>query len=51
MGQIPAMKAKMCLSELHRAVEHGETVATTRHVKAVAHLFPGPAQDRSNSSS
>ena len=27
----------MCLAELHRAVEHGETVTITRHVKAVAH--------------
>ena len=38
----------MCLAELHRADEHGETVTITRHVKAVAHLVPAPAQDRSN---
>ena len=48
MRQIQAMEAKMCLAELHRADEHGETVTITRHVKAVAHLVPAPAQDRSN---
>ena len=51
MRQIQATEAKMCLAELHREVEHGETVAITRHVKAVAHLVPAPAQDRSNRSS
>ena len=51
MRQIQATEAKMCLAELHREVEHGETVAITRHVKAVAHLVPAPAQDRYNRSS
>ena len=51
MRQTQSTEAKTCLAELHRAVEHGETAAITRHVKEVAHLVPAPAQDRSNRSS
>ena len=46
MREIRATDAKARLSELLRAVEHGETVAITRHGKAVAHLVPADAQDR-----
>ena len=48
MREIQATEAKTRLAELLRAVEHGETVAITRHGKTVAHLVPAPAQDRSN---
>ena len=46
MREIQATDAKARLAELLRAVEHGETVAITRHGKAVAHLVPADAQDR-----
>jgi prevent-host-death family protein len=48
MREIQATEAKTRLAELLRAVEHGETVAITRHGKAVAHLVPADAQDRAN---
>ena len=48
MREIQATEAKTRLAELLRVVEHGETVAITRHGKAVAHLVPAPAQDRAN---
>ena len=46
MREVQATEAKARLAELIRAVEHGETVAITRHGKAVAHLVPAVAQDR-----
>ena len=48
MRKIQATEAKTRLAELLRIVEHGETVAITRHGKPVAHLVPAPAQDRAN---
>ena len=48
MREIAATEAKTRLAELLRVVEHGETVAITRHGKPVAHLVPAPAQDRAN---
>ena len=48
MREIQATEAKTRLAELLRAVEHGETVAITRHGKPVAHLVPARAQDRAN---
>ena len=48
MREIQATEAKRRLAELLRAVEHGETVAITRHGKAVAHLVPAEVHDRSN---
>ena len=48
MREIQATQAKTRLAELLRVVEHGETVAITRHGKPVAHLVPAPAQDRAN---
>ena len=48
MREIRSTEAKARLAELLRAVEHGETVAITRHGKAVAHLVPANAQDQAN---
>ena len=48
MREIQATEAKTRLAELLRAVEHGETVAITRHGKPVAYLVPAGAQDRTN---
>ena len=48
MREIQATQAKTRLAELLRAVEHGESVAITRHGKAVAHLVPADAQDRAH---
>ncbi len=48
MREIQATEAKTRLAELLRAVEHGETVAITRHGKTVAHLVPAGAQDRAS---
>ncbi len=45
MRAIAATDAKAHLAELLRAVEHGETVAITRHGKTVAHLSPPGASD------
>ena len=46
LREIRATEAKTRLAELLRAVEHGESVAITRHGKPVAHLVPADAQDR-----
>ena len=48
MREIQATEAKARLAELLRAVELGETVAITRHGKAVAHLVPASEQERAN---
>ena len=45
MREIQATEAKTRLAELLRVVEHGETVAITRHGKPVAHLVPAPVQE------
>lgn len=46
MREIGSTEAKTRLPELLRAVEHGETVAITRHGKRVAHLVPVRTEDR-----
>ena len=46
MREIQATEAKARLAELLRNVEHGETIAITRHGKTIAHLTPAHAQDR-----
>ena len=46
MREVPSTEAKAHLAELLRAVEHGETVAITRHGKVIAHLTPAQDQDR-----
>ncbi len=48
MREIQSTEAKVRLAELLREVEHGETIAITRHGKQVAYLVPAPAQDRAN---
>ncbi len=48
MREIGATEAKARLSELLRAVGHGETVAITRHGKQVAHLVSACAKDRAS---
>ena len=48
MREVQATEAKTRLAELLLVVERGETVAITRHGKAVAHLVPAPAQDGAN---
>ena len=45
MREVQATEAGALLSELLRTVEHGETIAITRHDKAVAHLVPAEEQD------
>ena len=47
MREVQATKPRRAWSRFLRAVEHGETIAITRHGKAVAHLVPvvgGPRQ-------
>ena len=46
MREVRATEAKMRLAELLRTVEHGETIAITRHGKPIAHLVPALARDR-----
>ena len=48
MREIQATQAKTHLAELLREVEHGETIAITRHGRTVAHLVPAHAQDRAS---
>lgn len=45
MRIVTATEAKARLAELLRAVEGGETIAITRHNKAIVHLVPAQAQD------
>ena len=40
MNEFTATEAKARLADLLRTVENGETIAITRHGKAVAHLVP-----------
>ena len=46
MREIQATEAKTRLAELLRNVEHGETIAITRHGKTIAHLTPAHAMDQ-----
>lgn len=45
MREVQATQAKARFAELLRTVEHGETVAITRHGRAVAHLTPARDED------
>ena len=47
MREVQATEAKARLAELLRNVEHGETIAITRHGKTIAHLTPAHSQIRS----
>jgi prevent-host-death family protein len=46
MKQVQASVAKAKLAELLDAVEHGETIAITRHGKTIARLVPENADRR-----
>ncbi len=46
MRVVTATEAKARLAELLRAVEGGETVAITRHNKAIVHLVPAQARNQ-----
>lgn len=46
MQTINATEAKARLADVLRKVERGETVAITRHGKAIAHVVPVQAGDR-----
>ena len=48
MREIQATEAKARLAELLRQVEHGETVAITRHGKTIAYLVPAHVQSRAD---
>ena len=45
MREVPATGVKARLAELLQDVERGETVATTRHGKAIVHLTPTEEPD------
>ena len=46
MRQIQSTEAKARFAEILRTVEHGETIAITRHGKTVAHLIPARDQEQ-----
>ena len=46
MREVQATEAKAHLARLLSEVEHGETIAITRHGKPIAHLVPAEAQAR-----
>ena len=46
MREVPATEAKTHLAQLLSSVEHGETIAITRHGRPIAHLVPAGAQER-----
>ena len=45
MREVQATEAEARLAELLRVVEYGETVAITRHGRAIAHLAPAPDRE------
>ena len=45
MNEITATEAKARLADLLRTVENGESIAITRHGKAIAHLVPASAAE------
>ncbi len=48
MREVPTTEAKARLAELLRVVEHGESLAITRHGKTVAHLIPAVDHERAS---
>ena len=46
MREVQSTEAKARFAELLRSVEHGESVAITRHGKTVAHLVPAKDQEQ-----
>lgn len=47
MNEFTATEAKARLADLLRTVENGESIAITRHGKAIAHLVPATAAKES----
>lgn len=45
MREVQAAEAKARFAELLHTVEYGETVAITRHGRAIAHLVPAQGQE------
>ena len=48
MREVRTTEAKSPLVELPRVVEHGQSLAITRHGKAVAHLIPAVDHERAS---
>ena len=48
MREVQATEAKAHLAQLLSEVEHGATIAITRHGKPIAHLVPSEAQERAS---
>lgn len=48
MRTMQATEAKARLAELLRTVEHGETVAITRHGETIAHVIPARADEHTD---
>ena len=46
MREIQSTEAKARFAEVLRSVEHGETIAITRHGKTIAHLVPARDQEQ-----
>ena len=46
MREIQSTEAKARFAEVLRSVEHGETIAITRHGKTIAHLIPARDQEQ-----
>ena len=46
MREVQATEAKAHLAQLLSEVEHGETIAITRHGKPIAHLVPAEARSQ-----
>ena len=46
MRKIQSTEAKARFAEILRTVEHGETIAITRHGKTSAHLIPARGQEQ-----
>ena len=50
MRTVQATEAKARLAELLRTVEHGESVAITRHGETIAHVIPARADEHTDHS-
>ena len=48
MRIVQATEAKARLAELLRTVEHGESVAITRHGETIAHVIPARADEHTD---
>ena len=46
MREVPTTEVKSRFAEMLRIVEHGESIAITRHGKTVAHLVPAVDRER-----